>query len=111
MRPKAIQRALMNLVSNALRYGERRVVSVSAGDRALAFSVEDDGPGIPGRAARRCGAAVPPARQPRATRIAAAAWASAWPSPTTSPSGMAARLRLGDSAALGGLRVDLVLPR
>jgi signal transduction histidine kinase len=28
MRPKAIQRALMNLVSNALRYGDTAVLSV-----------------------------------------------------------------------------------
>jgi two-component system osmolarity sensor histidine kinase EnvZ len=47
MRPKAIQRALMNLVSNALRYGDTAILSVHMQDRALKFSVEDDGPGIP----------------------------------------------------------------
>jgi signal transduction histidine kinase len=37
MRPKAIQRALMNLVSNALRYGNSAVLSVHMLDRALAL--------------------------------------------------------------------------
>jgi hypothetical protein len=89
MRPKAIQRALMNLASNALRYGETAVVSVAWRDRALAFSVEDDGPGIP---AELRGDAVQPflrldsaRNQDRGSGVGLA-----WPSPTTSPSGMAA---------------------
>ena len=47
LRPLAVGRALTNLVNNAVRYGTKATVSVSVTDRAVVFSVEDDGPGIP----------------------------------------------------------------
>ncbi|QFU08852.1 Osmolarity sensor protein EnvZ [Rhodobacteraceae bacterium THAF1] len=47
IQPVAVTRALENLVMNALRYGTRARVSLHTFDRALVFSVEDDGPGIP----------------------------------------------------------------
>ncbi|WP_106744327.1 ATP-binding protein [Yoonia maritima] len=47
LRPTAIRRALDNLVSNALRYGNHAEIGVSVTDRAVRFWVEDDGPGIP----------------------------------------------------------------
>ncbi len=43
----AIERALGNLVGNALRYGNRAVVSLEVDGTVVRFSVEDDGPGIP----------------------------------------------------------------
>tara|TARA_R110002096_G_scaffold13392_11_gene47586 strand:- start:607 stop:1977 length:1371 start_codon:yes stop_codon:yes gene_type:complete len=42
-RPKALKRALGNLIDNAVRYGERARVSLEPDG----FVVEDDGPGIP----------------------------------------------------------------
>lgn len=45
--PRALERALQNLVDNAVKYGERaRIVLGRAGDR-FEIRVEDDGPGLP----------------------------------------------------------------
>jgi two-component system osmolarity sensor histidine kinase EnvZ len=110
MRPKAIQRALVNLVSNALRYGDTAVLSVQLLDRALRFSVEDDGPGIPPELR---GDAVQPflrldsaRNQDRGSGVGLG---------LAIANDIAKRhggtLRLGDSKAMGGLRVDLILPR
>jgi two-component system osmolarity sensor histidine kinase EnvZ len=110
MRPKAIHRALVNLVSNALRYGDRAVLSVDVEEQGLRFSVEDDGPGIP---AELRGDAVQPflrldsaRNQDRGSGVGLG---------LAIANDIARRhggtLRLGDSAALGGLRVDLILPR
>lgn len=42
-----MRRALRNLVSNALRYGERARVTLAREGRAAVLRIEDDGPGIP----------------------------------------------------------------
>ena len=47
MRPQAVVRAMDNLVGNAVRFGNRAVVSYALTDRFLRLTVEDDGPGIP----------------------------------------------------------------
>ncbi|MBL4768263.1 MAG: HAMP domain-containing protein [Rhodobacteraceae bacterium] len=47
IRKFAIERALENLVGNALRYGKRAVISLEVLEAKIRFSVEDDGPGIP----------------------------------------------------------------
>ncbi|MFN3723654.1 MAG: ATP-binding protein, partial [Paracoccaceae bacterium] len=47
LRPQAVQRAVENLIGNALRHGTRVTLTLSASERALRFVVEDDGPGIP----------------------------------------------------------------
>lgn len=47
IRKFAIERALENLVGNALRYGNRAIVSLAVSETTIWFSVEDDGPGIP----------------------------------------------------------------
>lgn len=47
MRPQAIQRALDNLVGNALRHADRVDLTVIPSERGVRFVVEDDGPGIP----------------------------------------------------------------
>ena len=46
-RPLAIKRAITNLVSNALAYGETARLSVSDGPYFAEVIVDDDGPGIP----------------------------------------------------------------
>ena len=47
MRPQSVQRALDNLVGNALRHARTVRLTVGGTDRSLRFVVEDDGPGIP----------------------------------------------------------------
>ncbi|PRY21398.1 two-component system osmolarity sensor histidine kinase EnvZ [Aliiruegeria haliotis] len=47
LRVQAVERALANLVGNALRYGNRAEVHVRRTTKAVIFTVEDDGPGIP----------------------------------------------------------------
>lgn len=94
-----------NLLDNAFKWARSRVrvvVAPDASGRVLAFSVEDDGPGVPGEVLERLGAAD--LRTDR--RGPVMGWA--WPSATSSPSTAA---RSGSSsAALGGLRVDVRLP-
>ena len=45
--PAALKRALTNLIENAVKYGQRARVSLSALPHAVEIAVEDDGPGIP----------------------------------------------------------------
>lgn len=47
IRRDAVARALDNLIGNAVRYGKRAIVSVSADETSAFFVVDDDGPGIP----------------------------------------------------------------
>ena len=44
--PRAIRRALANLVDNALKYGGNAVVTLMATSDSITISVSDDGPGI-----------------------------------------------------------------
>ncbi|AHM05427.1 Sensor histidine kinase [Roseibacterium elongatum DSM 19469] len=110
MRPDAVHRALANLVSNALRYGDRSVLTLTMLDGALRFSVEDDGPGI--APADRADAVRPFLRldaarnQDRGTGVGLGLAIA-----TDIARRHGGTLRLGESARLGGLRVDLVLPR
>lgn len=46
-RPVALQRALTNIVENALKYGERAKVSVIEREGSIEITVDDDGPGVP----------------------------------------------------------------
>jgi signal transduction histidine kinase len=46
-RPLTLRRAVANLVDNAIKYGGRAVVSLSAGSDHVEILVEDEGPGIP----------------------------------------------------------------
>ncbi|QPH56257.1 two-component sensor histidine kinase [Pontivivens ytuae] len=47
VREMALTRAVQNLLSNAIRYGDRVRLRVRLTRLALEFTVEDDGPGIP----------------------------------------------------------------
>jgi two-component system osmolarity sensor histidine kinase EnvZ len=47
LRPIAIKRCLTNLVSNALRHGNRAEIRAVRGKTSVEITVDDDGPGIP----------------------------------------------------------------
>ena len=110
LRVLAFRRAVDNLIGNALRHGTRAEVSVGIGDRTIRVGVEDDGPGIP--AARREEAMRPftrldPARnQNRGGGVGLGLAIVADAARVHGGS-----LRLSDSARLGGLRAELILPR
>jgi two-component system osmolarity sensor histidine kinase EnvZ len=110
MRPQAVTRALDNLVGNALRYGHNAVLSYAITDRTLRLTVEDDGPGIPKD--KRDEAVLPftrldAARDPNNGGGVGLGLSIAADIARTH----GGVLRLGESAALGGLRADLVIKR
>jgi two-component system osmolarity sensor histidine kinase EnvZ len=110
LRPQAVTRALENLVTNGLRYGQRVALSVELTPRHLVFVVEDDGPGIP--ADLRDRAIAPFARLDDArnrNRGDGAGLGLAIVSDIARSHGGA--LILAESAALGGLRAELRLAR
>ena len=47
LKPNAMQRALRNIIDNALRYGSRCDIQLIAKRRRLEIMLDDDGPGIP----------------------------------------------------------------
>ncbi|MEG3618693.1 ATP-binding protein [Magnetovibrio sp. PR-2] len=47
-RPLSLQRALVNLVDNALKYGSKANVTMHCDHIHIYVTIEDDGPGIPG---------------------------------------------------------------
>jgi two-component system osmolarity sensor histidine kinase EnvZ len=110
LRPQAVRRCLMNLMSNALRYGTTARLTLTLPDSTIRFTVEDDGPGIP--AHRREEALKPFARLDAARnqdKGSGVGLGLAIARDIAQRHG--GSLTLGDSAAMGGLRVDLVLPR
>ncbi|SFP20840.1 ATP-binding protein [Tranquillimonas alkanivorans] len=109
LRPLAIERALDNLVTNAVRHGTRARVSCTLSGRAVRFSVEDDGSGIPAEA--RDEAMKPFQRLDAArnqNRGGGVGLGLAIAADIARQHGGA--LRLGESE-MGGLRADLVLAR
>jgi signal transduction histidine kinase len=46
-RPDALKRVFRNLIGNAVAYGERARIAVSAADGDAIVTIDDDGPGIP----------------------------------------------------------------
>jgi two-component system osmolarity sensor histidine kinase EnvZ len=47
LKRQAMKRALMNLVANAARYGDKVLVRLTVDRQRLQIDIEDDGPGIP----------------------------------------------------------------
>lgn len=110
MRPQAIVRAVENLISNALRFGSRVDVRLIFQERSLRIQVEDDGPGIPverREEALRPFTRLDASRDPN--RGAGVGLGLSIASDIALSHGGA--LRLAQSEALGGLRVDLVIAR
>ncbi|MBF9036306.1 HAMP domain-containing protein [Rhodobacterales bacterium HKCCE2091] len=110
LRPQAVRRALANLVSNALRYGTRARVGLRVTERQVRFSVEDDGPGIPEDQRDR---ALTPFARLDASRNqdkgSGVGLGLAIANDIARSHG--GRLRLTDSADLGGLKAELILAR
>ncbi|MDA5094960.1 ATP-binding protein [Aliiroseovarius sp. KMU-50] len=110
MRPASIERALDNLVGNALRYGDQVRLSVLTGRGDLRFVVEDDGPGIP---AKMRGEALKPFARLDAARNqnkgSGVGLGLAIASDIARSHG--GHIRLGESEDFGGLKIELVLPR
>lgn len=110
VRPTALRRAVENLIGNAVRYGNRAEVSVQITDKSLRIRVEDDGPGIPpGRReeAQRPFVRLDPARnQNKGSGVGLGLAIAA--DIARAHGGV---LRLGESAALGGLSADIVIAR
>lgn len=110
LRPVVFARAVQNLLANAMRYGQRAEVSVSLDARHVHVVVEDDGPGIP--ADRRAEALRPFVRldtarnQDRGPGVGLGLTIA-----QDAATGHGGTLSLGDSARLGGLRAEIVLPR
>ena len=110
LRPQAVMRALENLVNNAVRYGTKAEVSVTVTDRAVRFSVEDDGPGIPKdrrEEAMRPFVRLDPARNQDAGSGVGLGLSIALDIARSH----GGSLRLGVSETLGGLKAELVLAR
>lgn len=110
LRPQAITRALENLAANAFRHGQTVRLSVQAGDRAVIFRVEDDGPGI--AESDRAEALKPFSRLDTARnqdRGGGVGLGLAIAEDIARQHG--GSLRLGRSDSLRGLRADLILAR
>jgi two-component system osmolarity sensor histidine kinase EnvZ len=110
LRPGAVRRALSNLLVNALRYGSRTRLTLTVLDRALRFTVEDDGPGIAPEDRDR--AIRPFARLDESrnqNRGGGVGLGLAIANDIARSHG--GTMRLSQSEDLGGLRVDLVLAR
>ncbi|MGR3622451.1 ATP-binding protein [Pseudophaeobacter sp.] len=110
LRAQAIRRALENLISNAVRYGSRARVSATLTEKSLRLRVEDDGPGIP--AAQR-GDAVRPFQRldPARNQDLGSGVGLGLAIVTDIARAHGGTLRLGKSAALGGLQADIVIAR
>lgn len=109
-RPDGLRRALENLIGNAVRYGTAAEVSVILSPRACKIVVEDDGPGIPEERreeALRPFTRLDPARnQNRGQGVGLGLSIAA-----DVVRGHGGAIRLAESERLGGLQVELILPR
>lgn len=108
LRAKAVQRAVENLLSNAMRYASQARVTVDMMDTSIVIRVEDDGPGIPealyDEALKPFTRLEPARNQDKGSGVGLGL--SIVMDIARSHGGT---LRLGESADLGGLQADLVL--
>jgi two-component system osmolarity sensor histidine kinase EnvZ len=107
VRKNAIQRAFSNIISNAIRYSSKTIVSLRVHNDEVIFSFDDNGAGIPEE--RRQDAIRPFIRleESRNRRTGGAGLGLSITSDIVLSHG--GELGLGDSS-LGGLRVTIKLP-
>lgn len=110
LRPIALRRAVDNLIGNALRHGTKAEVSVTVSERHIRIAVEDDGPGI--SPDRRDEAVRPFTRLDPARNQNRGGGVGLGLAIVTDAARLhGGSLRLTESARLGGLRAELLLPR
>ncbi|MEM9901645.1 MAG: ATP-binding protein [Pseudomonadota bacterium] len=108
LRGRAIERALGNLIGNAMRYGKRAEVSLQRRSRTLHFVVEDDGPGIEPdwrEQARKPFARLDAARNQDMGSSVGLGLSIAHDIARSH----GGRLELGESVGMGGLRAEIVV--
>jgi two-component system, OmpR family, osmolarity sensor histidine kinase EnvZ len=110
MRRRGLKRCLTNLVDNAASYGARVSLSIRLTRRALEFSVEDDGPGIPED--KREEVLLPFTRLDESRNQNVVSGVGLGLSIAQDIArGHGGSLHLDDSPQLGGLRATVLLPR
>ena len=110
LRPNAVRRALLNLINNAVRYGNRCRLTMDQAEGSIRFIVEDNGPGIP--LAQRDLATRPFIRLDTARNQDHGTGVGLGLSIVMDiASSHGGALELLDSDDLGGLKVVLTLPR
>lgn len=109
LRRASLERALENLLGNATRYGSQARFSLVTGRGDLRFVIEDDGPGIAPE--DREEALKPFARLDKSRNQNKGSGVGLGLAIANDIArGHGGHLRLGESADLGGLKVELVLP-
>ena len=110
LRPVALRRALDNLITNALRYGNEAGVSAVIDDEAIRLIVEDSGPGISPEQREyvlRAFTRLDDARnQNEGSGVGLGLTIAA-----DIARQHGGKLNLGESSALGGLRVEIAIPK
>ena len=109
VRPGALKRALANVIDNALRHARTKVrIALEVEDNRLRLLVDDDGPGVP--EAERERVFRPFVRLDDARNLDAAGTGLGLAIARDLVHGHGGRITLHDSP-LGGLRVEITLPR
>lgn len=110
MRRRAMKRCLTNLVDNAAAYGAQVALSVRLTRRALEFSIEDDGPGIPPEKREEVLRPFTRLDEARNQNVASGVGLGLSIAEDVARAHGGA-LHLDDSPRLGGLRVTVLVPR
>ncbi len=110
MRRRALKRCLTNLVDNAASYGAQVSLSTRLTRRALEFSVEDDGPGIPEDKREEVMRAFTRLDEARNQNVASGVGLGLSIAQDIARA-HGGSLHLGDSPRLGGLKATVLLPR
>lgn len=110
LRPVALRRALDNLITNALRYGNEAGVSAVIDDEAIRLIVEDSGPGISAEQREYVLKAFTRLDDARNQNEGSGVGLG-----LTIAADIArqhgGKLNLGESSDLGGLRVEITIPK
>jgi two-component system osmolarity sensor histidine kinase EnvZ len=110
LRPVALQRALENLVVNAVRYGNEARLSAEVTEKGISFVVEDSGPGIP--AEKRDFVLKPFVRLDAARNQNTGSGVGLGLSIAADIARQhGGQLSIGESRDLGGARVEISIPR